>query len=101
MKKLSFALAIIATFLTACASSLDGTYTDPYGITSYTFKSGGKVTVSTSNFGIGVETEAEMEYKVENGKVKIGSPEGAIVMNILEDGSIEGPLGIKFTRKER
>ena len=101
MKKLSFALAIIATFLTACASSLDGTYTYCGGITStsYTFESGGKVTVSGSSFGF--ETEAEMEYKVENGKVKIGSPEGAIVMNILEDGSIEGPLGIKFTRKER
>jgi hypothetical protein len=50
-----------------------------------------------SNFG--VETEAEMEYKVENGKVKIGSPQGTIVMNILEDGSIQGPMGIKFTKK--
>ncbi|MFZ4555954.1 MAG: hypothetical protein ACOYN8_06180 [Pseudanabaena sp.] len=98
MKKLSVVIALIATFLTACASGLDGsTYTDSYGITSYTFKSGGKVTISVSNFG--VETEAEMEYKVENGKVKIGSPQGTIVMNILEDGSIQGPMGIKFTKK--
>ena len=47
---------------------------------------------------MGVETE--MEYKVEDGKVKIGSPQGTLVMAILEDGSIQGPMGMKLTKKK-
>jgi hypothetical protein len=42
-----------------------------------------------------------MEYRVEDGKVKIGSPQGALVMPILEDGSIQGPMGIKFTKQKK
>jgi len=94
MKKFSVAAVVLAVCLTACGSGLDGTYTDPVGITSYTFKSGGKVALST----MGVETE--MDYRVEDGKVKIDSPQGTLVMTILEDGSIEGPMGIKLTKRD-
>jgi hypothetical protein len=93
MKKLS--VAVLAIFLSACGSGLDGTYTDSTGIASYTFKSGGKVAMST----MGIETE--MQYKVEDGKVKIGSPQGSLVMTILEDGSIQGPMGMKLTKQKK
>ncbi len=93
MKKLS--VAVLATFLSACGSGLDGTYTDSTGLGSYTFKSGGKVAVSS----MGMETETD--YKVEDGKVKIASPKGALVMTILDDGSIQGPMGIKLMKQKK
>ncbi|MFZ3036942.1 MAG: hypothetical protein WA112_06665 [Rugosibacter sp.] len=93
MKKICTIIFVI--LLSACGSGLNGTYTDASGIVSYTFKSGGKVTMAT----MGLETE--MEYRVEDGKVKIGSPQGALVMPILEDGSIQGPMGIKFTKQKK
>ena len=83
--------AVLAVLLSACSSGLDGTYTD--GMSSYTFKPSGKVSMKT----MGVETE--MDYKVEDGKVKIGSAQGALVMTILEDGSISGPMG-KLSKKK-
>lgn len=91
MKKI-IAVAI-AVLLSACGSGLDGTYKDEMGISSYTFKSG-KVIVSAMGVG------SEMDYKVEDGKVKIVSPQGTMVMNILQDGSIEGPMGIKLTKQK-
>lgn len=86
---------IFAILLSACGSGLNGTYTDASGIVSYNFKSGGKVAMAT----MGMETE--MDYRVEDGKVKIGSPQGALVMTILEDGSIQGPMGIKLTKQKK
>lgn len=83
----------IAVLLSACGSGLDGTYKDQMGVSSYTFKSG-KVTV----FAMGVGSE--MDYKVEDEKVKIILPQGTMVMNILKDGSIEGPMGIKLTKQK-
>ncbi|KAF0187519.1 MAG: hypothetical protein FD168_2521 [Desulfobulbaceae bacterium] len=91
MKKI-IAVAI-AVLLSACGSGLDGTYKDQMGVSSYTFKSG-KVIVSAMGMG------SEMDYKVEDGKVKIVSPQGTMVMNILKDGSIEGPMGIKLTKQK-
>lgn len=87
---------LLATvLLAACGGSgLDGTYSDPTGVASYTFEPGGKVEVSV----MGATTE--MHYEVDGQKVKIG-PEGgpAQVMTILKDGSISGPMGVKLTKK--
>ena len=92
MKK--YLIVAIAVILSACGSGLDGTYTDKDKMLSYTFKSG-KVIQSV----IGVESE--MDYKVEDGKVKITSPQGTTVMSILEDGSIQGPMGIKLVKQKK
>jgi len=86
------ALALIVS-LTACGSGLNGTYTDASGMVSYTFRPGGKVTMTA----MGVETETD--YTVEGRKVKIGSPQGALVMTILDDGSIQGPMGMVLTKQ--
>ena len=86
-----FAVALVA-LLSACGARLDGTYSD--GFSNYTFKSGGKVAV-VSRLG-----ESELDYKVEDGKVKIGLPQGDLVMTILDDGSIQGPMDMKLTKKK-
>jgi outer membrane lipopolysaccharide assembly protein LptE/RlpB len=93
MKKI-FLIPVLAltTVLAACGAKLDGTYADEMGVSSYTFKSG-KVVVSALGMG------TEMDYKVEDNKVKIVSPQGTMVMNILADGSIEGPMGIKLVKQ--
>lgn len=86
--------AALAVSLLACNSGgLDGTYADENGIASYTFRPGGKVALTTMG------TETEMNYKVEDGKVKIGSAAGPLVMTILDDGSIQGPMGVKLTKQ--
>ncbi len=91
MKK--WLLVTLIALLTACGPRISGTYTDPMGLTSFTFKSGDKVAMTA----VGIETE--MNYKIEDGSVKIGSENGTMVMPILEDGSLQGPMGIKFTKK--
>lgn len=94
MKKLLLAsvLSLSLALLAACGAKIDGVYADQMGVTTYTFKSG-KVIISA----LGVGTE--MDYKVEDGKVKILSPQGTMVLDILEDGSIQGPLGMKLHKK--
>jgi hypothetical protein len=91
MKK--FFVVAVVFVLAACGAKLDGTYTDQMGISSYTFKSG-KVTMST----MGVAHE--QDYKIEDDKLKIITPQGTLVMNLLKDGSIEGPMGMKLTKKK-
>lgn len=94
MQKLGLALAM-AVLLAACGSSVEGTYADEAGVTRDTFKSNGKVSLNT----MGVETE--LDYSEEDGKVKLGSPQGALVMSILEDGSLQGPMGIKLVKQKK
>lgn len=92
MKK--WLLVALIALLSACGPRISGTYTDPMGMTSFTFKSGDKVAMTT----MGIETE--LNYTVDEGKVKIGSERGTMVLTQLEDGSLQGPLGIKFTKKK-
>lgn len=90
MKKLLL-LSLLA-LLAACGAKIDGTYSDDMGVTSYNFHSG-KVTISA--LGIGSETD----YKIEGDQIKINTPQGLIVLDILQDGSLQGPLGIKLKKK--
>ena len=90
--KIWLTLALVVS-LAACGSGLDGTYTDESGMGSYIFRPGGKVTLTM----MGVETETD--YTVEGRKVKIESPQGVLVMTILEDGSIQGPMGMILTKR--
>ena len=92
MKKL--VLIALATLLSACGPRLSGTYSDSLGLTNFTFKSGGKVAMQT----MGIETETE--YRVEDGEVKIGTEKTTMVLKMLEDGSLQGPLGMKLNKRE-
>lgn len=89
----TLAAAVVAV-LVACSSGLEGTYEDPMGLTRYTFQSDGKVLMTMMG------TEVEMTYEKEGDKIKVGTPEGRVVMTLLEDGSIQGPMGVKLTRKQ-
>ena len=94
-----------AVLLSACwsKSKLNGTYAyaDQTGFVSlsYTFKSNGKVIASVN------DREYEMNYEVDGNKVRIKNPSqpeaGTQVLTLLEDGSLQGPQGIKFTKQSK
>ena len=79
--------------LSACGQKLDGTYTDEMGITEYNFKSSDKVYVKVMG------TETELDYAIEDDKVKITGPQGNMVFTLNEDGSLQGPMGMKLSKK--
>lgn len=93
MNKIYLAIAVL--LLSACDSNVEGTYSDKMGITSYTFDSGDKVLMSTMG------TEVEMNYEVDGDKVKLATPQGNLVLTLLEDGSIKGPMGMKLTKQKK
>lgn len=90
MKKL--ALLTIVLLLSACGSKIDGNYVDNQGVGHYTF-SNGKFTVSA----MGVKGEST--YKVDGNQVAIQDPAGVRTLTILDDGSLEGPDGLKLTKQ--
>lgn len=92
MRKLMVLAALAA--LTACGSGLEGTYRDETGMMTYTFKSDG--TMYQTVMG----TEMEVPYEMDGEKILIGGPEGRMVMTLLDDGSIQGPMGMKLTKRE-
>lgn len=87
-------LIAITLFLSACSKSLEGTYTDAMGLSSYTFSSGGKVYVGV--MGI----ESEMTYEVDGDRVKLMMPEGNMVLHKMDDGTLQGPMGIIYSKKK-
>lgn len=87
-------LGVLALFLVGCGGGLEGRYTDEMGMSSYTFNSNG--TVSIGAMGM----ESEVPYRVEDGKVKIGTREGSMVLGIIDDETLEGPLGLKLKKKK-
>jgi major membrane immunogen (membrane-anchored lipoprotein) len=90
MKKLL--ITVLTILLVACGSGLSGTYKDKESNFSYAFKSG-KVIVSIMGMA------SEMDYKVEDGNVKITSPQGTQVFKIVDDKTIEGPMGVKLIKQ--
>jgi hypothetical protein len=85
---------LAAAWLSGCGTGLHGIYSDPMGAMQYRFKSGGNVSVAV--MGI----ESELKYQVEGRRVKIISPRGSQVLDLLDDGTLEGPLGMRLTRQE-
>lgn len=90
-------ILLITTCLlfTACGQKLEGTYSDEMGITQYTFKSGDKVYVSVMG------NETELDYRIDDNKVKIIGPQGNMVFTLNEDGSLKGPMGMKLSKKAK
>lgn len=84
----------LAVALVACSSGLVGTYEDPVGLTRYTFQANGKVMMRAMG------TEVELAYEKEGDKIKIGPPESRVVLTLMDDGSLQGPLGVKLTRQQ-
>ncbi len=88
----------LGLLLAACSSGIEGTYKDRLGLTEYEFNSDGTVYRRT----MGLETESR--YEVEDGKVRIFSkddPNGPrLVFTLEDDGSLSGPLGLRYTKQK-
>ncbi|MCC6302286.1 MAG: hypothetical protein IT489_05740 [Gammaproteobacteria bacterium] len=88
-------IALLSTLtLAACGSKLSGEYSDPDGMVSYHFESGGRVYVSAMG------NETELKYAVNDRKVRIEMPEGNQILTLLDDGSLQGPMGMKLVKKK-
>jgi hypothetical protein len=92
-RRMTFAAGLVL-MLTACGSRLSGEYSDESGIFRYDFKSGGRVYMST----LGVQVAGE--YKVDDNKVIIEGRNGNMVLDIREDGTLSGPLGMVLSKRE-
>jgi hypothetical protein len=100
MRKVFFIAVFL--FLSACGSKLNGTYTSEpsplgeMGNQSFRFE-GSKVYMSV----MGMETE--LKYSMDGNKIKMEYPQsqgGAnMILTLNDDGSISGPMGMKFTKK--
>jgi hypothetical protein len=101
MRNLSSYFVATMLLLAACSRGLDGEYTDESGMFTYSFKSGGKVEITTKVMGM-LQTQ-EMDYKLEEGKVKVGTAGGPQqVMPIDKDGCLEaGGLIGKLCKKKK
>lgn len=85
---------LVASGLAGCNRGLHGTYSDRMGAMQYRFKSGGNVSVAV----MGIETE--LKYRLEGRQVKIISPQGNQVLDVLDDSTLEGPLGMRLSRQQ-
>jgi hypothetical protein len=96
-KMFSYVAIAALLLLPGCSGGLDGEYTDDSGMVTYAFKSGSKVEMTV--MGI----TQEMDYKLEDGKVKLGAPGGPLqVISIDKDGCLEvGGLGGKVCKKKK
>lgn len=95
MKKL---VAItISILLAGCGSKLSGTYSATIAgdaKMAYEFQSSGKVFIDN---GFGMKTE--MPYEVDGKHVKLVTPQGNAILTIIDDKTIEGPMGIKLIKQ--
>ena len=91
MRRILLICAVL--LLAACGSGIEGTYTDPTGVAKYEFESGGKVYMSL----LGVKVE--QKYEVDGNHIKIMTSSGTQILTRLDDGSLEGPLGIKLKKQ--
>ncbi|OQS45773.1 hypothetical protein B0T49_20305 [Chromobacterium violaceum] len=87
MKSLKFAAAAcLALLLTACGAGLSGTYANDTA--TYEFHSDG--TAEQTAMGI----EVKLKYKLDGKKIEVESPNGTLIYELLEDGSIKTPFGV-------
>lgn len=89
----------LALLLSACGGGLKGTFEDEMGMTSLTFHGGGRAVQSSELVGM----EVEMKYEVDGDKVRLTHPEAggaALVLTRIDDDTLSGPMGIRFSRRE-
>jgi hypothetical protein len=84
----------LVLLLTACGSGLSGQYSDNSGIMQYDFKSDGKVYVTT----LGIQSAGE--YEIDDDKLIIKGNNGNMVLQIKEDDTLIGPMGLVLSKTE-
>ena len=84
--------------LTACGSGIEGNFKDnAMGMQTYKFQKNGKVMVE------GMGMQMEMKYEKDGKDIKIDVPQqpGAkMILKLVDDNTLEGPMGIKFVRQK-
>lgn len=91
-------IVVLATLLAACSQGLSGTWSDGMGMVSYTFASDGKVTVQT------LGKSQQTQYTREGDKLKVNAPDSngeALEFVFNEDGSLQGPMGVRLQKQKR
>lgn len=89
------AVLLLTLLLAACARELEGTYTDDVEFMSFTFHPEGRVVQST----LGVEVE--MRYEDNGETILIKGPTADMELRRIDEQTLEGPLGMRLTRRER
>ncbi|MBL8471497.1 MAG: hypothetical protein JNM98_06850 [Rhodocyclaceae bacterium] len=85
---------LLGALLSACGPKLEGTYTDPAGVTAFTFRGSGKVYYGA----LGSEEEGTYEIDGDRVKVKVGSGD-ALILRIKDETTLDGPLGIPWKKQ--
>ena len=94
MKK--FLIVALATLLAACSQGLSGTWDDGMGMVRYTFESDGKVTVEM------LGKAQQTRYSRDGSTLKVavpGSQAESVDFTIKEDGSLQGPMGVRLIKR--
>ena len=86
----------ISILVVGCGSKLSGTYstTTFAGKVAYEFNSNGKVIVDS---GMGMKTE--IPYEVDGKNIKLVTPQGSGILTIVDDKTIQGPMGMKLVKE--
>jgi hypothetical protein len=95
-KSLFFAFTASLVMLQGCGSHLTGTYSmdgGPIGKASYIFDGSDKVIID------GAGMKSEVTYVLDGKNIKISTPQGTIIYTLLDDKTIEGPMGMKFIKE--
>lgn len=87
-------LLLFLLLLSGCGLDLDGTYVDSMGLTSYTFKSGGKAYVGAMGL------ESEISYEVDDDRIRLTTSGGGIILRLMKDGTLQGPMNIIYTKQK-
>lgn len=95
MKKLL--IVALVTLLAACNQGLSGTWGDGMGMVSYTFASDGKVTVEM----LGKTQQTSYTRDGDTLKVAVpGSAAESVDFTVNEDGSLQGPMGVRLHKQQ-
>ena len=96
MKKLL--VCALAMLLAACSQGLSGTWNDGVGMVSYTFDSDGKVTVEM------LGKTQQTRYTIDGNTLKVavsGTEAESVSFSINEDGSLQGPMGVRLHKQKK
>lgn len=94
---------VALSLLVGCSGGIDGTYISSAGLlqVEIKFNKNGKAEYTVS--GVGLKQTVEVDYKIDDGKIKIGPIQGAVMVMVIDkDGCLEGgmAMGGKLCKKK-